>query len=131
MKTMTLALILALGFGVPAYAKVERYLCIYPKATNAAGLKGRAAPMRLEFAFDTTAGKATLIGNNGIVDVSVARGDGGITFLEVLGTGAVQTTTITLATMKSVHSRHTLLSRPGNAFEFAASQNFGFCRSPN
>ena len=39
-------------------------------------------------------GKGIIVGNNGFSDVYVVNGPSGITFLEPLGTGVVQTTTI-------------------------------------
>ena len=51
-----------------------------------------AIPLRYEFVVDGT-GHAFAIGRN-VYPVQVIKGSEGITFLEVLKTGAVQTTTI-------------------------------------
>ena len=56
-----------------------------------------------------------------VYPVKVIPGDNGITFLEVLVTGAVQTTTINKQG-KAVHSRHTII-----AGEFVPSQYYGTC----
>jgi hypothetical protein len=46
------------------------------------------------FALDDVTGKATLIGNLGVAEVTPVSGDRAITFLERLSSGAIQTTTI-------------------------------------
>ena len=65
-------------------------------------------------------GHAFAVGRN-VYPVMVIPGDSGMTFLEVLATGAVQTTTISKQG-NAVHSRHTIL-----AGEFVPSQYYGSC----
>ena len=67
--------------------------------------------------------KPVLIGNQGVEEVTFVNGVYGVTFLEFLSTGAVQTTTVAKSGA-SVHSRHTLI-----AGEFSASQYYGMRRS--
>jgi len=76
---------------------------------------------RLEFTYDDVADKAFLIGNAGVADVIASHGYEGITFLEKLVTGALQTTTIS-RTGESVHSRHTILGG-----KIIPSQYYGKC----
>ena len=76
----------------------------------------------LKFTVNTVTNKAVLIGNLGVEDVTFVSGDEGITFLEYLPTGAVQTTTVSKGGA-SVHSRHTLM-----ASKSTASQYSGSCR---
>ena len=65
---------------------------------------------------------ATVLGNNGSNEVAVVEGYAGTTFLEVLISGAVQTTTVTL-NMDAVHSRHTVIGG-----ELVPTQYYGTCR---
>jgi hypothetical protein len=76
----------------------------------------------LEFTLDTVTRKAVLVGNSGMSDVDVVAGSQGLTFQERLGTGAVQTTTIT-NDGSSVHSRHTVIGG-----KLTPSQYYGTCR---
>jgi hypothetical protein len=107
----------------PASAKVLQFNCSYQKFYN--GQDNRledASDFNLQFTLDTLTNKAVLIGNQGVEDVAFVSGDAGITFLEYLPTGAVQTTTVSKGGA-SVHSRHTLI-----AGEFSPSQYYGSCR---
>lgn len=47
----------------------------------------------------------------------------GVTFLEIIGTGTVQSTTMNTGTGQAVHSRHTLL----NSNKLLPSQYYGEC----
>jgi hypothetical protein len=58
----------------------------------------------------------------GFEEVAAVSGPYGISFVEILGTGVVQSTTISKAN-KAVHSRHTIIAR-----EFVPSQYYGQCR---
>lgn len=80
-------------------------------------------PMRLEFTVDVNTGEAFMVGNNGLAKVIAHVGEYGVTFLEPLPTGAVQTTTIAKAGA-ALHSRHSLLPNG----EFVPAQYEGYCR---
>lgn len=80
------------------------------------------AKLSLEFVIDTLTKRSILIGNNGFAEVQSHEGSDGVTFLELLDTGAVQTTTISGVGF-SVHSRHTMI-----AYEIVNSQYLGSCR---
>ena len=64
-----------------------------------------------------------LIGNQGFSKVTVVNGPYALTFLEVLKTGVVQTTTIVNSNFKAVHSRHTVL----DGAKFVPTQYYGAC----
>jgi hypothetical protein len=107
-----------------ASASALQFVCTYPKffAWNDAK-PGEAKDFVLKFSLDTLTKKAFLTGNQGVEEVRVVNGDGGITFIEVLDTGAVQTTTIS-KDGRSVHSRHTIMFG-----ELVPSQYVGQCSS--
>ena len=80
--------------------------------------------MRLEFNHDTTTNRATMVGIAGTSDVVPHVSAGAITFLEFLATGAVQSTTIVLATGEAVHSRHSIVGK-----KLVPTQYRGTCTS--
>jgi hypothetical protein len=86
----------------------------------------RATDFSMRFNLDDITNKAVFVGNNGVSDVSVYRGSDAITFMELLDSGAVQTTTISLKTGRSIHSRHTITSPDGVPLP---SQYLGSCSS--
>lgn len=79
-------------------------------------------PRRLEFTVDVNSGDAFVVENNGLAKVIAHVGECGVTFLEPLPTGAVQTTTIAKAGA-ALHSRHSILPND----EFMPAQYEGFC----
>ena len=123
-RGVILAVCMLLAMGGAAMAEstepVQRFVCVFdmhvsPETTRLSD----KSPLRIEFMVDGT-GRAYAVGRN-IYPVKVIPGDSGITFLEVLVTGAVQTTTLSKQG-KAVHSRHTLIDG-----EFAPSQYYGTC----
>jgi hypothetical protein len=106
---------------VPAHAETLRWVCDYTLVASVSGTK--AEKFKLEFVVDTLSKKAVLIGNAGVSDVQAFNGDQGITFQERLGSGAIQTTTITHSAGKSVHSRHSMIGG-----SIVATQYYGQCR---
>ena len=78
-----------------------------------------ANPLRIEFMIDGT-GHAFAVGHN-VYPVEAIPGANGVTFLEVLESGAVQTTTVNKQG-EAVHSRHTILGG-----ELVPSQYYGAC----
>ena len=115
----SLAILFALHSG--GEAEAIRWVCNYGTIATPTGLKSEK--FKLEFALDTLTKRAVLIGNAGMSDVDAFNGDQGITFQEKLGSGAIQTTTISYKDGRSVHSRHSMLSGA-----FVPSQYYGECK---
>jgi hypothetical protein len=103
-----------------APAKSFKWNCVYAQKASPEGLAKDS--FKMEFAYDDITGKGVLIGNLGVSDIEVHRGPYGVTFLEKLGGGAVQTTTVA-NDGKSVHSRHTIIMGK----EMVPSQFYGQC----
>lgn len=97
------------------------FKCNYEIYASLDGLK-MEKNFSLRFLFEPATEKAVLIGNMGMSDVTALSGSSGITFLELLSTGVVQSTTIVKGTLDSVHSRHTILGT-----ELVATQYYGTC----
>ena len=104
-----------------AAAKTSRWNCLFNLRAAAEGLF--RDNFRMEFAYDEVTGKAVMIGNQGVADVEVHMGPGGVTFSEKLIGGVVQTTTVA-NDGRSVHSRHSIIGR-----EMVPSQYYGQCRT--
>lgn len=104
----------------PVEAKVIKWNCTYSIVSTDKGVAPQK-DFRMLFALDEVTGKATLIGNMGVVDVTPVSGERAITFLERLSSGAVQATTID-ASGRSVHSRHTIFGD-----KLMPSQSYGSC----
>lgn len=78
---------------------------------------------KLQFLADSITGKAVLVGDQGGEEVLMIPGTFGLSFIEKLPTGALQTTTV-LKDGSAVHSRHTALSDN----QLAPSQYYGKCQ---
>jgi hypothetical protein len=104
----------------PANAKVIMWQCTFPIVANPNGLI-RDQDFKMLFALDDITGKAALIGNNGVTNVTVIAGDRVITFLQQLPSGTIQTTAIDVEG-HSVHSRHTMIGG-----SLVPSQSYGSC----
>jgi hypothetical protein len=102
-------------------AKAISYYCDYPTHSDEDGLG--IGDFSLEFKYDTVTEDSFMVGNNGLSKVIAIKKSEGITFLELLSTGAVQTTTIDINN-KSVHSRHTLMFG-----DLMPSQYYGKCNT--
>lgn len=76
----------------------------------------------MEFAYDDITKKAVVIGSQGLADVEIHAGTHGLTFMEKLEGGVVQTTTVA-NNGKSVHSRHTII-----VTDMVPSQYYGKCK---
>ena len=110
-----------LGGSGRAEAGPLRFLCVFDQhVSQETGHISRDIPLSYEFVVDGT-GHAFAVARN-VYPVEVITGDESITFLEVLESGAVQTTTIH-ETGRAVHSRHTILFG-----EFVPSQYYGTCK---
>ena len=112
----------ALGLGSQAIAEPVSMLCTFDRFHSPENFVRRAvSDFTLTFV-RTGPETATVLGNNGSNEVAVVEGYAGTTFLEVLISGAVQTTTVTL-NMDAVHSRHTVIGG-----ELVPTQYYGTCR---
>ena len=107
-----------------ATAKSVTFNCQFDASVSPEGL---ANPMKktfkLQFQADSTTGKAVLVGDRGVEEVLMIPGTFGLSFVEKLPTGALQTTTV-LKDGSAVHSRHTALSDN----QLAPSQYYGKCQ---
>ena len=121
-KILILIALLGLASPLSAFANSVSFDCKFELYASQDGLQ-KAKNFNLKFMMDTVTGKAVIVGNMGMSDVVPFAGEFGITFIEVLSTGAVQSTTITNKTGDAVHSRHTLIQ--GN--EIMPSQYYGKC----
>jgi len=119
-KIHQLLLVLAI-MSLNVNAEVFSYYCSYPNYSDKDG-SSKSDSFNLEFRYDTVTEDAFMVGNNGLSKVGAIKKNEGITFLELLSTGAVQTTTIA-NNNKSVHSRHTLLWG-----DLMPSQYYGQCK---
>jgi hypothetical protein len=102
-----------------APAKSLRWSCVYTQRASHQGLA--KDDFKLEFAFDDITGRGVIIGNQGVSDVDVHRGPLGVTFMEKLDGGVVQTTTVA-NDGKSIHSRHSIVGK-----QMVPSQYYGQC----
>lgn len=119
-KILIVAVCLALT-ATSAAAQSVRFQCNFDRQatpTTVANIK----PFGLEYTLDTFNNKAMLRGNAGLTNVVVVSGTASYSFIEVLSTGVVQSTTIILNTRKAVHSRHTILGS-----DFIPAQMYGAC----
>ncbi len=98
------------------------YVCSFPVYHSSDEIEmSKADDFVLTFTFDTATSDAFLEGNNGVTPVFLSKGSYGATFLEVLQTGAVQSTTVALDG-GAVHSRHTMIGG-----DLVPSQYYGSC----
>jgi len=106
----------------PADAKNLRFDCHFQKYSTPEGVKIINDEFKLEFTLDTVTGDAVLVGNNGMSKVFPEIGSDGVTFLERLSTGVVQSTTVSRLG-QAVHSRHTIING-----EIVPTQYYGGCK---
>ena len=106
-------------FVTPAHAQANSFVCDFVKECSLDGCRDAA----MQLTFLTVNGEAYMQGNNGLARLGVVGGYDGITFLEALDGGVVQTTTVS-ATQSVVHSRHTIILG-----DFVASQWHGTCQT--
>lgn len=103
----------------PAVAEVVTYICQFEYRIDEEGRNEEL--FSLVFKIDTISHHAIMEGNVGLVDVDIYVGEDALSFVERIGSGAVQTTTITRDSA-AVHSRNTLIFG-----KFVAAQHFGRC----
>jgi hypothetical protein len=106
----------ALYLAQPVTAEALEFQCRYKKGGDPKG-----EDFSLKFTLDTVTKEAFMIGNVGLSKVIAVGGEYGLSFLEYLPTGAVQTTTITKGG-NSVHSRNSMMGE-----RLMPSQFLGFC----
>jgi hypothetical protein len=102
-------------------AKSYRWTCVYTQVASPKGLASER--FNLELAFDDITGKAVIIGNQGVAEAEAHIGPLGVTFMEKLSGGVVQTTTLAKGG-RSVHSRHTIIGG-----EIVPTQYYGQCKT--
>ena len=102
-----------IAFAAFAQSPPVRYRCDFKSAAG--------DTLILEYIFEVGSDRAFLIGNAGVNSVVPVVGTDAVSFLEILNSGAVQTTTIA-RNGSAVHSRHTLMA------DFIPSQYTGICR---
>ena len=107
------------ALSMSAEARSYKWSCLFTHRAAPEGVKGDN--FKFEFAFDDITGKAVIIGNMGVEDVEIHRGPFGVTFIEKLIVGVVQTTTVA-NDGTSVHSRHTVIGT-----KMVPSQYYGKC----
>jgi hypothetical protein len=110
MSRANLKYFLALTFLAPttANAGTITYECVYTESVSPEGRRNEK-DFHLKFIHDTISRETIMVGNMGMTPIEVVSGIYGVTFIEKLGTGAVQTTTVDKAG-NTVHSRHTMMS---------------------
>ena len=103
-------------------AEVEKLACNFPTFHTSNEVEMlKSDGFALNFTFDTITNDAFLEGNNGLSPVTLLRGGKGLTFVELLQTGALQSTTVALDG-SAVHSRHTIIGS-----QLSPSQYYGSC----
>lgn len=121
MKSVCLSCVIVFATVSCGFADVLTYNCSFSVMVNRDGIPNSGKGLTLTFVWDTLTSDAFIQGNNGAANVFPITGERAITFIEVLGSGAIQSTTVNLSG-DAVHSRHTLI-----ADKFSASQNYGTC----
>lgn len=111
-------LVLVLFWSLPVMGQrgAERYQCAFLQPGN--------DPLELEFVWEQGRGRGVVIGNNGFSDVLVWQGREIISFVEMVGTGAIQSTSVA-PDGTALHSRHTYSSG-----RFINQQSLGLCTRP-
>ncbi len=121
MKKLLSAAAMTAALITPAQASSITYDCDFPRQSNQTGNHAVTKKFAMTFSYDAVTKEAVMVGNNGVSDVHMLKGEWGKTFLEPLGSGAVQSTTI-LPSGEAVHSRHSILFD-----EIIPSQYYGKC----
>lgn len=119
MKKIAIAATLTCAFAQEGSAEVLKWNCHFEERSTLDGVD--AESMLLKFTVDTVSQRAFMEGNAGFVEVEIYVGDSAFSFAEKVGSGAIQTTTVTMDGL-AVHSRNTVISG-----EIVAAQHFGRC----
>ena len=108
---------------LPAYTHAEALVCKFPKYHSQDETRLQTASgFGMTFRYDQITREAFMEGNGGISRVVLQGGSDGLTFLEFLTSGAVQSTTVAKSGA-AVHSRHTLMFG-----DLVPTQYYGTCR---
>lgn len=114
---------LLIGLGGPkASAEVHTFNCLFTHYSSVDGLHEAEKNFSMRFQIDSITRESFMIGNAGLAAVENHSGNNGLTFLEKLITGAVQTTTIS-RNGQAVHSRHSLIMS-----DLVPTQYYGTCK---
>jgi hypothetical protein len=89
----------------PAYGDTMNYKCKFDMSSSPDGLHKEV--LSFEYMVDMNTRKAYALGNNASSEVTLHRGLSGLSFIEILTSGAVQTTTVDNHG-NAVHSRNTI-----------------------
>lgn len=116
----TLAILLA-AVSTNLNAATLTHNCKFGTEASPTGLKKLQKSFDLKFMTDTLTNKSYVVGNAGIEPVNAIANDGGISFVEITGSGNVQVTAITKGG-DAVHSRNTILSK-----DLVPTQYYGEC----
>src|SRR5262245_12540798 len=106
-STISVLIMTFVGLPSPASAAFHEWNCTYQTFASPNGIKD-ADGFAWKFLYDDVTQKAVGVGNLGMEDMIYFEGVDGVTFLEELPSGAIQTTTISRSG-SSVHSRHSLM----------------------
>lgn len=98
------------------------HTCKFTSVASPTEVKQLAESFNIKYLSDTLTQKSYMVGNAGVEQVSVVPNDGGISFVEITGSGNVQVTTIAKSG-SAVHSRNTILSQK----TLVATQYYGTC----
>lgn len=108
---------------LPAHAYAETLVCEFPKYHSKDETRLQTATgFEMTFRYDLITREAFMEGNGGISSVVLREGYAGLTFLEFLPAGAVQSTTVA-KNGAAVHSRHTLMFG-----DLVPTQYYGICK---
>ena len=108
---------------LPAHAYAKTLVCEFPKYHSQDETRLQTASgFEMTFRYDLINSEAFMEGNGGISSVVLTGGSAGLTFLEFLNTGAIQSTTVA-KNGAAVHSRHTLMFG-----DLVPSQYYGSCK---
>lgn len=125
MKTIYLATILFATASSAYAADPKTFVCTFAEYVSMETPKS-TVEIPLVLTFISTDQLSLMVGNNGSTEVTSIYGDIAVTFIERLGSGATQTTTIDVMGNQSpypaVHSRHTIA-----AGKMLPSQYYGSC----
>jgi len=115
-----LLVISILIFSCLSHAETINFKCNFDKYADPSGVK--KGKFDLQFIIDTESKKSYMVGNNGSSEVhSLMNDDGGVSFLEVTGSGNIMSTSI-VTTGEAVHSRNTIMFG-----KLTPSQYYGNC----
>jgi len=109
MKNIMLVILMLVIIPTLVYGETDTIICNYSTYSDANGNHKVTDKFVLTFIVDQTKKTAYILGSQGSAEVTLfPSAFGGISFVEVIGSGSVMTTAID-AKGNSVHSRNTIL----------------------